>query len=234
MKRFSVSLFFLFLFSITTWAQQRSGFGLNLFPNYSGRRLVAFDEFGEAQRDSLEAAERTRPTYALGVVLNSRSEKVGVQIGLNYSRAGYTSKRSDLPPNSPQRPTFSEQRYGFLSHQLEVPFSVQFYQALSDKDEFFFSMGSGVSVTLQNRDEWTYYAGDFSEGTNTKAVGDFRAMSYAFQAGMGWERRWSESLVMSVAPTFRLWLAGINKEGSLNRNLYQMGIRMTFRWERER
>jgi len=215
------------------FGQNYSGIGINLFPNVSHRRLVAFDPDAQNQVDSLEAYEVSRPSYAGGLVLSYRGKKAGVQVGLNYSQTGYRGIRRAIPFNDPQAANFSEQAYAFRSQQLEVPFSIFFYQALSDKDDFFFSLGSGLSYNLSNQDITTRYAGDSSEREVKTAAGDFRRVNYAFQTSMGWEHRFNDKWVMSVAPTFRLWLGGLYRDESLNRNLYQAGLRLTFRFERE-
>jgi hypothetical protein len=220
-------------FTVVAFGQNYSGIGINLFPNLSHRRLVAFDTDAQNQIDSLEANEMARPSYAGGLVLSYRGKKAGVQVGLNYSQTGYRGVRRNIPFNDPQAANFSEQAYSFRSQQLEVPFSVLFYQALSDKDDFFFSLGSGLSYNLSNQDITTRYAGDISEREVAEAQGDFRRINYAFQTSMGWEHRFNDKWVMSVAPAFRLWLGGLYRDEPLNRNLYQAGLRVTFRFERE-
>lgn len=233
MKRILSSLIFLLLIALSAQAQQRSGFGVSLFPNYSHRRLVAFDLSAQSEADSLEASETSVPAYAAGVFLSYRSEKAGIQVGLNYAQSGYTSKRIPIPANDPARANFSEQRYSFRAHQIEMPFAIYFYQALSDKDEFFFSMGSGLSFNLNNKDVITRFAGETNDKQITEAEGDFRKLSYNFQTSMGWEHRMGQNLVFSLAPSFRIWLAGIYREAPLNRNLYQFGLRATIRFDRE-
>jgi hypothetical protein len=233
MKRILSSITFLLLITFSVQAQQRSGIGINLFPNYSHRRLVAFDLMAQSEADSLEANETAVPAYAAGLFLSYRSEKAGVQVGINYAQTGYTSKRIPIPFNDPAAANFSEQRYSFRAHQIEVPFAVYFYQGLSDKDDFFFSMGSGLSYNLNNQDVITRFAGESNSKEVTEAAGDFRRMSYNFQTSMGWEHRLGENIVFSLAPSFRIWLAGIYREAPLNRNLYQFGVRATVRFDRE-
>lgn len=233
MKRILSTFTFLLITIVSIQAQQRTGIGINLFPNYSHRRLVAFDLSAQSEADSLEANEIAVPAYAAGLLLSYRSEKTGVQVGLNYSQSGYTSKRTLIPPSDPNSVNFSEQRYSFRAHQIEVPFAVYFYQELSDKDDFFFSMGSGISYNLNNQDVLTRFDGESAAKEISKAEGDFRRLSYNFQTSMGWEHRMGENLVFSLAPTFRIWLAGIYREAPLNRNLYQFGLRATVRFDRE-
>lgn len=215
-------------------AQRYSGIGVNLFPNYSHRRLVNFDFMGLALADSLENSEIARPSYAGGLVLSYRGKKAGVQIGLNYSQTGYRGKRVAIPFNDPNRANFDEQQYSFRAQQIEIPFSVVFYQNLSSKDDFFFSLGSGLSYNLSNQDIITRYNGENSaREVNTIESDDFRKVNYSFQTAMGWEHKLSDRMVFSIAPTFRLWLAGIYRDALLNRNLYQFGLRATVRFDRE-
>lgn len=220
--------------SISLVAQQYSGIGINLFPNYSHRRLVNFDISMQAQADSLETNEISRPSYATGLVLSYRGRKAGVQVGLNYSQSGYRGTRQPIPFGDPQRANFNEQQYQFRAQSIEVPFSIHFYQNLSDNDDFFFVLGSGLSYNFSNQNIITRFNGE----TSSREIlenddDDFRKVNYSFQTAMGWEHKFSDRIVMSIAPTFRLWLAGIKRDALLNRNLYQFGIRATFRWERE-
>ncbi|RMF04671.1 MAG: hypothetical protein D6772_00255, partial [Bacteroidetes bacterium] len=115
-----------------------------------------------------------------------------------------------------------------------VPMSVLMYQQLTDKDDFYFLLGTAISYNLQSEDQIVLYAGDISERRNQKAPQDFRRLNYAFQTAMGWEHRFGGRIVMNVAPTFKMWLAGLYRgEALLNRNIYQLGLRVAFRLDRE-
>lgn len=227
-----LSMFFLLLTSLS--AQRYSGVGITLFPQYSHRRIVNLDLNMIGQADSLEISEFARPSYAGGLVLSYRGKKAGVQVGLNYSQTGYRGKRSPIAFNDPNRANFDEEQYSFRAQNIEIPFSVFFYQNLSSKDDFFFSLGSGLSYNLSNQDVITRFNGETSaREVNTIENQDFRKVNYCFQTSMGWEHKLSENMLFSIAPTFRLWLAGIYRDALLNRNLYQFGLRATVRFDRE-
>ncbi|MEL6657163.1 MAG: outer membrane beta-barrel protein [Bacteroidota bacterium] len=234
MTRFVIMLILMISAGTTLVAQQYSGIGINLFPNYSHRRLVNFDISLQNEADSLELNEISRPSYATGFFLSYRGRKAGVQVGLNYSQTGYRGTRQQIPFGDPNRVNFNEQQYQFRAQNIELPFAVQFYQTLSDTDDFFFMLGSGISYNLSNQNIITRFNGE----TSAREVlddedDDFRRVNYSFQTAMGWEHKFSDRFVMSLAPTFRLWLAGVKRDALLNRNLYQFGIRLTMRWERE-
>ncbi|WP_020534136.1 outer membrane beta-barrel protein [Lewinella cohaerens] len=215
-------------------AQRYSGIGVNLFPNYSHRRIVNLDLNMIGQADSLEISEFARPSYAGGIVLSYRGKKAGVQVGLNYSQTGYRGKRTAIAFNDPNRANFDDEQYSFRAQNIEIPFSVLFYQNLSEKDDFFFSLGSGLSYNLSNQDIITRFNGESSaREVNTIDSEDFRKVNYCFQTSMGWEHKLSQNMLFSIAPTFRLWLAGIYRDSLLNRNLYQFGLRATVRFDRE-
>jgi hypothetical protein len=232
-RLFLLSLILLLGFTSLT-AQRYSGIGINLFPQYSHRRIVNLDLNMIGQADSLEVSEFARPSYATGIVLSYRGKKAGVQVGLNYSQTGYQGKRTSIPFNDPNRANFDEERYSFRAQNIEIPFAVVFYQNLSEKDDFFFSLGSGISYNLSNQDIITRYNGESStREVNTIESEDFRKANYCFQTSLGWEHKLSENMLFSIAPTFRLWLAGIYRDALLNRNLYQFGLRATVRFDRE-
>ena len=234
MTRFVFVLVLMISSSLSLLAQQYSGIGLNLFPNLSHRRLVNFDISLQQQADSLETNEIARPSYATGFFLSYRGRKAGIQVGLNYSQTGYRGTRVPIPFGDPNRVNFNEQQYQFRAQNIEVPFAVQFYQNLSDKDDFFFMLGSGISYNLSNQNIITRFNG---ENSSREVIDDedddFRRVNYSFQTAMGWEHKFSDRFVVSLAPTFRLWLAGVKRESLLNRNLYQFGLRLTMRLERE-
>lgn len=215
-------------------AQSRSGIGVSLFPNYSNRRLVVYGNTSQAQIDSLEMVEGVRPSYSGGFFLSYRGEKVGVQAGLNYSENGFRGQRADLPITDPQASRFTEYSIDYRSRQIEVPFSLHFYQELTNKDEFFFMLGSGLNYNLQGQYLTTYYAGDITE-EQTRDLEELRRLNFSFQTAMGWERALTDNWILSIAPTFRLWMAGAINDEFLDRNfnLYQLGLRVTVRWERE-
>lgn len=217
-------------------AQSRQGIGIGLFPNYSHRRLVVFQNYSQNQVDSLETAERFRPSYSAGLLLSTRGEKVGLQIGLNYAEVGYRGTRTPLPITDPRANRFTEYRLEFRGRQVMVPLSILFYQELSEQDEFYFLLGSGLSYSLKNDFVTTYFSGDISEREVAEAPGEFRRINYCFEAAMGWEHHFGGKLTLTLAPTFRLWMSGLLTEGELNRNLYQLGMRMGLRmdWERGR
>jgi hypothetical protein len=224
----------LLLLSLSICAQNYSGIGVSLFPNWSGRRLVALDANSVAQVDSLDALEGLRPAYSAGFFLSYRGKRAGVQAGLQYTEVGYNGERRPITFDDPEAPNFTERAQNFRSRQVEIPLSVLMYQPLGDKDDFYFLMGTSLSYNLSNEDLTVLYAGDISERRTAEAPQDFRRLNYAFQTAMGWEHRFRGRIVMNVAPTFKLWLAGLYRdEAFLNRNIYQFGLRVAFRLDRE-
>lgn len=228
-KKLSLALLFIISNLALGLAQDRYvDYGLNLYPHLSNRRLVAFDEYAQSEVDSLERYESARPSLGLGFYLNYRALKVGIRTGVNYMQVGYTGERQAIPLNDPLASEFTDFKKDFVSHQIEVPFSLLFYQQLSPKDEFYFLLGSGLSLNIANRDVFTRYEGSVSEKERVKPEEDFRAVNVCIQTGLGWERQISRQLRMGVAPVFKLWLSGLYTDEILNRNIYQMGINLSF------
>ncbi|MEZ4986594.1 MAG: outer membrane beta-barrel protein [Saprospiraceae bacterium] len=212
----------------------RSGVGVEVFPHFSNRRLLAFDLSTTPQYrlDSLELAETALPSYSTGLTVHHRGNKVGVQASLYYSRVGYSSQRTRIPFGDPFAARFTDQQYRFLSQQITIPFAILFYQELSDKDDFFFLLGSGLSYNMKNQDIIERFEGDISEKEIKDSAFDYRRLNYSFQTGMGWEHRFNENWVMSVTPTFSIWLAGLYVDEPISRNLYQLGVRVGVRYDR--
>lgn len=225
--RYLLLLGLLACLSDLTAQEIRSGFGLDLYPQLSTRRLAASGFVSQDEIDRLEEREIVRPSYAVGLFYSRRAEKIGFRIGLDYANVGYRSKVEALPEDSPDRPVFASFRDGFVSHQLQVPMSVQFYQELSPGSDFFFEMGLLGSYALGQKEIRTLYAGERQENERSEPEGDYRGANFGFQTAMGWEKTMGRNWVLSLRPTFQFWLRGLKQnDADVNRNLYNVGLRI--------
>jgi hypothetical protein len=218
-----------------TLSAQRNTFswGFDLFPHYGHRRLAVDESYTQIQIDSLEAAERYRPGIGAGLFVSWRAQKVGFQTGLSYLNTGYRSPQTPFQPTDPNSINFTDFRQVFRSQQIEIPACVYFYQELTPKDEFFFMFGTGLSYNFSNEDVLVRYNGETTDPVESDPAFSFRAVNIAFQTAMGWERHLGERMTLSVQPTFRFWLSGLYpSDTSINRNLYQLGFRIGFRFDR--
>ena len=232
--RIQILLIFVVCSTLLQAQENRSaGYGIELFPNLSNRRLIAFDLSNQVEIDSIQANEYGLPTYGAGIFLNYRGEKVGLRFGLNYMELGYRGMKTTIPFDDPFASQFSEIEYTFKSQQIEAPISFIFYQQLSEKNEFYFLLGTGISYNFNNKDIFTRFEDDFQETTTNDAPQDFRPLNFSLQTGMGWEHHFDKSITLDIAPVFKLWMSGLYKGELLNRNLYQIGLKIGIRFDRE-
>lgn len=232
--RIQILLLFVICTTLLQAQENRSaGYGIELFPHLSNRRLVAFDLSNQVEIDSIQANEYTLPSYGVGVFLNYRGEKIGLRMGLNYMELGYRGKKVAIPFDDPFASQFSEIEYTFKTQQIEAPVSFIFYQQLSEKDEFYFLLGTGISYSLGNKDIYTRFEDGAQETATTDAPQDFRPLNFSLQTGMGWEHHFKKNITLDIAPVFKLWMSGLYKAEILNRNLYQIGLKIGIRFDRE-
>lgn len=231
---FCAALFCLFATSI--FAQEGgSGFGLVLEPQISGRRLIAnAATISQRQIDSIERVEIGAPAYAVGLLWNTRGEKIGFQIGIQYADLGYQTQKLALPADSPRGNQFDRFREQFRQRQVELPLAIHFYQSIGADDDFYFLMGGALGYSLNQAQSTIYYAGDVRERESEEVTGEYRRFNYAFQTGMGWEHHFTERLTLVVQPTFRFWLKSLQQDVTPDRNLYQLGVQIGLRFDRPR
>ena len=226
---FLLLLFSLPLFiSAQTTKTQSSGWGVELYPHLSNNRLIAGGNIGfrEARRrDSLEVADFG---YAAGVFYALRGEKIGYHFGLRYLVTGYETLRGPLD-DDPFLPASIDYSEKFRAQYLELPFYVNFYQNISDKTSFFFTLGAAANIHLNSTIERTLYeadgpvTGDFEpEGTV------YRAVNFAMLSAIGIETTFNDKVTIGFQPNFEYWLGGNVVESSdfITRNFYNIGVRV--------
>lgn len=223
----SLTVIVLMLISLEVIAQNSFYLGLNLYPNYSSRRLIALSNISIPEIDSIETRETSRPSWSAGVAMGWRSQKLGFQIGLDYMDSGYRTVKEDLPEDDPRSGTAGKRRIIFQGQYLSVPMEVHFYQQLSERSDFYFMMGAAASYNIGNSFNTRYYAGENDELVRmAEENSEYRGVNMAFQSGLGWAYDLSDNLRLSLQPTFMFWMRGVLKENDLNRNLYSMGLRL--------
>ena len=224
----NIGFFVFFLFGASSiFAQTTFDVGLSLYPNMSNRRLIAFNNLSTQAQKTLDSLESARPSYSIGVVAGWRGGKAGFQFGLSYMNTGYRTLKQAIPADDPQSEIASNRRYTFQNTNIEIPINLLFYQELSEKDEFFFMMGTALSFNLQNKNQVILYSGENKIREEVPVnQDDFRLFNYAFEAGMGWERTFNDRLAMIIQPNFQFWFKGVLEKNELNRSLYNFGLRI--------
>ena len=225
-------LFCAFFFVTSISAQSTFSWGLSLFPNFSNRRLInTGGRLSEKAIFELDELEKAHLSYAAGLEAEWRSEKLGFNLGLRYMNTGYRVGRTLLPPDDPNAGIAAESELSFRQNNVELPIEVLFIQDLSDKTAFFFMLGTALNYNLNSNLELTLYNNSSSETISTDPDYEWRKFNYAFQTGMGWKRKLNTKLELTLQPTFQFWMKGIYEDrAEINRNLYNLGVRIGFRF----
>lgn len=215
------------LTSTSLAGQAEFSWGVELYPNFSSRRLVAqTTEFDQEEADRLENLEVARFSYSAGLAGYWRTDRIGFKTGLFFTESGYETRRQEIDPREESPDGAESKRVQYAHQYIEIPGELLFYQNLNAKNDFLFSMGISAAVNLSNRERTTFLIGDTNDRQTTTAPGNFTSLGFSFISGLGWEHQFSR-FALSLQPTFQFWLRGLlNDESAIfNRNLYSVGLR---------
>jgi len=230
--RFSVLPLLFLLVTAGLSAQEviEQGFCLELTGHHGSRRISAGSGvvFSELERqDSLESGV---PGYGVGLMYTSRVNKIGFTTGVRFLETGFdVAVQSDRRAGSNR--TFSQE---VRARYISLPFELNFYQDITEKDRVFFALGLAAHLHLKTKTTQT----DFIEGeqTGTMVLGDdpdneFRSPIISLNTSLGFDRKFSERWSIRFEPFFQFFLQGNLKTNfdSTNRNYYQLGARVLAR-----
>ena len=224
--KYLLSVFFLISASLSMLAQD-SGFswGISLYPNSSGRRLVALGNYDDEFIRNLEALEMPKFSYSAGLVAEWRAEKLGFRMGLNYTNSGYQTIKQIFPDDEPNPDNASHIRERFHSTYIELPIEFLFSHNLKEGSALFFMLGTSFALNLSNTTQTILYFGETNQSSTADTEGDFNAFNYAFQSGIGWKADIGSRFTLVLQPNFQFWLKGLLQESNVNRNLYALGLK---------
>ncbi|MCB9265420.1 MAG: outer membrane beta-barrel protein [Lewinellaceae bacterium] len=224
--KFTLVAIFLF---ISTWAGAQAEFawGVEAYPNFSHRRLIAQTNISNQQAKELEALETGRFSYGAGLFAQWRGERAGFQTGLRFLDTGYRTVRTPLSADDTPPPGATEKRIVYQNFFIEAPAELQFYQELNERNDFYFMVGLALAYNLANNTKTIFYSGNNRSVNAEKAdTENFHNISYSFLTGMGWDHQFSDTFSVFLQPTFQFWLQGLLIDTDINRNLYSVGLRL--------
>ena len=201
-------------------------FGLELTPHYGDRRVSGVNNFPVSRLKFIDSLETGQFGYGLGVTYESRVDRIGYTTGIRYTRVGYeTIQQSDFAGG-----TFSDRVAG---HYLALPFELNFYQDVSERDRALFLLGVAGQCHLGTTTRRTSFVNGNETGTETvEGDVDYRPLVLAFTTGIGYDRKLSDYWAIRFQPTFQFFLKGNLRPGAdaaVNRNYYQLGFRIVVR-----
>lgn len=222
------------LFSLELAAQMGTWYSLNLYPNFSDRRLIVFDNLSQEQIDRIDSLERARPSYSIGGAIQWRGEFIGFQLGANFVNTGYRNSRQPIPDISPFFGQAEEYEQVFSNYMIELPVEITFYQTLNENNEFFFMLGTGFAYNISNRTRTTLFSNGGTDPVENSPSDHaaFRKTNMEFQAALGWEKALNPNLRILVQPHFQFWMRGLYVDELINRNLYSLGVRLGLKFGR--
>jgi hypothetical protein len=222
------------LLTIDLSAQMGTWYSINIYPNYSNRRLIVLDNLNQDQIEVMDSLEAAKPSYAVGGAIQWRGEFIGFQLGANFVNTGYRTIRQPIPSDDPFAGQAEEYEQTFTNYLLELPVEITFYQTLNENNEFFFLLGTGIAYNLSNRTRTTLFTNSSENPVDNSPTDnvDFRNLNVEFQAALGWEKAFNPNLRLVVQPHFQFWTRGLYVDELINRNLYTLGVRVGLKFGR--
>lgn len=234
MPRIFVPAYLLFCFAFCARSSELSAqtyersFGLEVAPHAGGRRISAGAGVPFQQLEAQDSLERGVGGYGLGLIFESRADKLGFTTGIRYLRTGYEAMReSDEGPGLGMA-TLDEVTAQYAS----IPLEINFHQNITEKDRVFFMLGIAANVHLKTTVKQTIFfdgevqsSGDLPEDPNEA----YRPVVLSLNTGLGFDRKLGEDWAVRIQPYFRFFLQGNLQTNfdQLNRNYYQTGVRVT-------
>lgn len=221
-------------FAFQMHAQQNSEFGISLYPHFSDRRLSYFEELDKDFLDSIELNEMSRLSYEVNLFWQKRSEKVGFYIGLGFLNTGYRTSIDTIEYRPDEYPNANGLRVDLKNINITIPVELNFFQKINDNNEFSFGLGLALSYNVQNYENQLFYSGSEYLGKviHNTGVENYNRFNTAIQTSVGWKHAFKNGLAFHLEPMFRMWFKPIRPGDRFLRNLYSLGVRTSFTFDR--
>jgi hypothetical protein len=225
--RYLVLLFPLF-FGLALNAQTyERAFGLELAPHNGGNRITSGGGSLIRSLEMQDSLESGLGGYGIGLLFESRADKIGFTTGVRYISTGY-----EVVEDYFDGPTVGlDKREKVTAQYLEVPLEINFHQDFSEKSSAHFMLGIAANLHLNTKTERSTRLDGVEQGTVVVPEDperEFRPVILSLNTGIGVERKFGDKWAVRVQPYFRFFLQGNLKSNfdQLNRNYYQTGVRV--------
>ena len=220
---------FVLLSSLVTGQTLERSFSLEFTPQYGSQRISGTNNATFSQLERLDSLEQGGFSYGVGVVYESRVDRIGYTTGLRFTHLGYSI--AEQANTGVAGGSFSEE---VTANYLAIPFELNFYQDATERDRVMFFLGAGVQYHLGTRTERTTFRGGQELGTEEVSNDDvdYRGFVTSLTTGIGYDRKLSTDWAIRFQPTFQFFLNGNLRPGDTtiaNRNYYQVGVRIVIR-----
>ncbi|THH40633.1 porin family protein [Neolewinella litorea] len=219
-----------FLLSSTLVSGQtlERSFGLELSPHYNHRRISGTNNITFNQLNRMDSLETGSAGFVVGLSYESRVDRIGYTTGVRYAQVGYASLEQEGAGSGGG--TFSDRVTG---HYLTLPFEINFYQDVTEKDRALFLLGVAGQYHLATRTRRTSFADGGETGSELLTDdASYRPVVLSLITGIGFDRKLSTDWAIRFQPTFQFFLNGNLRPDTdilANRNYYQVGLRVVVR-----
>jgi hypothetical protein len=225
---FLLALFFFALSPILEAQVYERAFGLEVAPHAGGRRISAGAGVPFQQLEAQDSLENGVGGYGIGLIFESRADKIGFTTGVRYLKTGYEAMLESNEGPGLGRATLDEVSAQYVS----IPFELNFHQDINEKDRVLFMLGMSANLHLKTTTKQTVFLdGEVQSSGNLPedATQEFRPVVLSLNTGIGFDRKLGEDWAVRIQPYFRFFLQGNLKTNfdQLNRNYYQTGVRVT-------
>ncbi|WP_420459341.1 outer membrane beta-barrel protein [Neolewinella sp.] len=219
----------LLLSSVVNAQTLERSFALELSPQYGSQRISGTNNATFSQLDRLDSLEQGGFSYGVGVVYESRVDRIGYTTGLRFTHLGYSI--AEQPQPGVGGGSFTEE---VRANYLALPFELNFYQDATERDRVMFFLGVGVQYHLGTHTERTTFRDGQEVGREELADDalEYRGFVTSLTTGIGYDRKLSADWAIRFQPTFQFFLNGNLRPGDTtiaNRNFYQVGLRVVVR-----
>ena len=204
-------------------------FALELSPQYGSQRISGTNNTTFSQLERLDSLQQGGFSYGVGVVYESRVDRIGYTTGLRLMHLGYSI--DEQTNTGVAGGSFADE---VTANYLALPFELNFYQDATERDRVMFFLGAGLQYHLGTRTERTTFRGGQAIGTEEVPDDDvdYRGLVTSLTTGIGYDRKLSTDWAIRFQPTFQFFLNGNLRPGDTtfaNRNYYQVGLRIVVR-----
>ena len=205
-------------------------FGLELAPHHGASRISSGGGLNQLALEAQDSIESGIGGYSVGLLFESRADKIGFTTGVRYLRTGYEATENGL-----DGPTVGRDAYEKVTAQyLEIPMEINFHQDITEKNRALFMLGVAANLHLGSETERSTRIDGVEQGTVVLPEDpnrEFRSVILSLNTGIGFDRKLGEDWAIRVQPYFRFFLQGNLKTNfdQLNRNYYQTGVRVVLK-----
>ena len=213
---------------------QESGvsWGVQLFPNYSYRKVVPLNNTELIELVRLDSLEKGKFSYSAGLIAEFHwGPKVGFQTGINFLNTGIETIRMPFVTNEG---TEREEKLTYEHLAVEVPFLLHFYQEFSDQTSLYFVLGGTALATVKSQVRQTIYEGENKlESSTNKDSREASIMNYSLFTGIGLEQSLGKNIGLFFQPNFQFFLKIFAEDAKVSRINYAIGASIGIKFRSE-